>query len=206
MTSRRLSVAVLLALAITGCSHEDAPVFQPLPSPAGTTSASMPPERRSPGPSPGSQGQAAPPALPSAPSEPVPVGSPPPPYDRSQHSRFDITGELRLRLTSDLDCTEAKDDYFVRGLFDLGKGYQLAMSVNVEHYTGPGEYDKTVQVLIRRLRGTTYYASWYTAVATATVAADRHSVDMSPVELPPEQGTASTRSISIRGHLGCQIS
>lgn len=118
-------------------------------------------------------------------------------------SSLTIRGELTATVTSGFDCHTAKDDHFVRGYFELGDGSQLAVSINVEYYTGPGRYNQRAQVLIRRLRGTTFYASWYSATATATVKAANGGTDLELADLPPEAGTASTRPINAGGHLAC---
>jgi hypothetical protein len=191
-------------VGLTACSHDSDPVFNDLPSPSSISQLPAPLLTAPPSPAPAASGSVTGAAPAPSPAFSLPPESPPPRFDAGGSSSLQITGELRLRVTSDLDCTAAKDDYFVRGFFDLGGGYRLAVSINVEKYTGPGTYDKVVQVLIRRLKGTTYYASWYTGVASATVRPKSAGTDFPSVQLPPESGTASTRPITIAGHLACE--
>jgi hypothetical protein len=165
---------VALVALLAGCTHDPGPVFHRLPS-----------------------------RSPSATAVPSGAAGSAPRYDAPGGSTMTVAGELSARVTADMACNAALDDYFVRGLLDLGDGSELAVSVNVERYAGPRRYDKAIQVLIRRLRGTTYYASWYTGVASGTVGAHDSGVDLSTVELPPEPGTQSTQPITLGGHLGC---
>jgi hypothetical protein len=189
-----LVAPVVLCAGLGACGDGATPTFNPLPSrtPAATTAPSAAPSR------------SAAPSHSSAPTQ----GTPPPenrgaPIHGPGGSSLQISGELSVAVTSGFDCNTAKDDHFVRGYFDLGDGPQLAISINVEHYTGPGRYDQRAQVLIRRLRGTTFYASWYSATATATVRSANRSTDLDRTELPPEAGTASTMPMTVQGHLAC---
>jgi hypothetical protein len=184
------SIAVLAVCAASACTHDSGPTFNPLPSANPVTRPDAT------GTTPTEVGGS---------SSTAPAFSPPPEphFDNPGGSSLQITGTLTARVTADFSCTAASDDYFVRGLFEFGDGYRLAISVNVEHYKGPGRYDREVQLLIRRLRGTTYYASWHTATASGQVVAAGGGLDLLPVRLPAEEGSDATGELTVRGHFGC---
>lgn len=206
--TRRLPAFTLIAvtLLVPACGGDRTPTFNPLPSPARSQAPS----------SAAAAPKAAPKAAPTAAIASSPTAAPfasllpfasptPEPPPRPGSSSVVITGEVQLRTTQDFQCSYAVDDFFIRGRMGEYKGVPMYMSINVEFYKRPGAYTKRTQVLIRRISSdNTFYASWYQGQATGTVLPDGRGFDLEQVEVPPEQGTDSTRPITVRGHFGCE--
>lgn len=143
-------------------------------------------------------------------AEPTPTSSyvPPPPAPNpapNSAGTSDVTmaGAFKVHVSHDFRCLAAKDDYFIRQTFDLPNGMMLAVSINVEFYDGPGDYSKRVQILIRKLRGTTYYASWYQDLGTMTVLPGNRGADMPAQPVPAEPHTQGHGTLHVDGHFGC---
>lgn len=120
-------------------------------------------------------------------------------------SDLTITGEVAFTATTDFQCTEAHDDFFVRGSFPDYQGIPMYLSVNVEFYKGPGRYVRKTQVLVRRIAkdATTFYASWALPTASSTVLPGGRGLDLDVATLPPEAGTDAKRPVRFGGHVGC---
>jgi hypothetical protein len=174
--------AVLLVLATAACTGDQAPTFNPLPSPAATVATTDPrPSILIAGPSPS-----------------------PRPAPQPGSSSVTLTGELKLRTTQDFQCSYARDDFFIRGYMGEYDGVPLYMSLNVEFYKGPGRYAGKTQILVRRISDTSsFLASWYNTKADGTVLPRGKGADVDRVVLQPEPGTNSTRSVTLEGHFGC---
>jgi len=134
-------------------------------------------------------------ALPTAPPTAAPI-------ETNGASDLTVSGGITFASKANVSCTFTKDDFFARGgLGDLDK-VPVYLSVNVEFFKKPGRYERKVQILLRRVSGDgSYYASWYSPAATATVSPA--GVDVESIALPPEAGTNATEPATFGGHLAC---
>lgn len=182
--SRHHCVCWLIACALLGCDEDPARSVKIIARPA----ASVKPK-----------------AARQALENPIPTWQPsfcPPPRE-TKHGpgTFVANGACSFEHHGFVDCTALNDDFIVSFIRPAKQAAEVALFINVEHYTGPGKYDY-VQLLISVNHPTGPFR-WRSEVALATVDDGQKSITFEPIRLEPLL-TRGTGGIDISGTLWCR--
>jgi hypothetical protein len=119
-------------------------------------------------------------------------------------------------------CNAAGDDFYVLLRRRLADGHELELYINVEFYTGPGTYEKKVEIVALLRRGTSLYR-WSNNETSVTLGtglgglstSDKMAeqgqggtpttVQLVPTTLAAEPGTPARGEITLRGTIGCVL-
>jgi hypothetical protein len=136
-------------------------------------------------------------------------------------SDLNVDGTCRFHYVARAECRGKADDYYAILERKLSGGYSLEVYINVEFYTGPGTYDRKVEILALVRRGLSLYR-WSNQHASATLgfgegglstsdpdakqaeASTPTRVELPPIELAAEPGTATSGTITLSGSIGCK--
>ena len=137
-------------------------------------------------------------------------------------SELTFTGTCAFEHHGPATCHAAGDDYYAVLYRPLEDGNELELYINVEFYTGPGTYDRKVEVLALVRRGTSLYR-WSNEQATVTLGygqgglstSDKSAaqaqggtpttVQLAPTVLTAQPGTATRGTLTLTGIIGCQL-
>ncbi len=72
-----------------------------------------------------------------------PDGCPPPPEDGSGPDLFTVTGPCKFEHRTPVACESLADDFLMTMSRPGAHGSTVMVYINVEHYSGPGNYDGT---------------------------------------------------------------
>lgn len=117
-------------------------------------------------------------------------------------SELAVTGTCNFQFTGSALCNARGDDYYAILRRKLRDGNELSIYINVEYYTGPGTYDRKVEMLALVRRGQALYR-WSNTQATVTVAESAMALELTPTILNAEPGTPTTGAITLAGPIGC---
>jgi hypothetical protein len=132
-------------------------------------------------------------------------------------SDLTLTGECPLRIGQPVQCLSQGDDFYVEGDRPLEGGRLLKLFVNVESFSGPGDYAHKVELRVLVKDGATLY-QWIHYQATATLgtgerasgtfttdsAAAVNFVVFPRASLYAAPGTPTSGFIELEGTLGCE--
>jgi hypothetical protein len=146
-----------------------------------------------------------------------------PEVDRgASFSHLTFTGECAFEQLGPATCNGHGDDWYAVVQRKLADGNEVELYLNVEYYTGPGVYDRKVELLVLIRRGLSLYrwsnkqasvtlgfaeggisparkTTEQTGAGTPTVAQLREAV------LEAEPGTATRGRIVLGGTIGCVL-
>lgn len=118
-------------------------------------------------------------------------------------SDLQVTGPCSFTQRSGASCTAQTDDFyaFVRRPMDTG---EVDMTINIESYTGPGDYPTQSQVYLQvSQNGVLYPWSQLQSQARVTVGPHTITVTMEMTTMPASAGTAATGIERAHGFLTC---
>ena len=126
------------------------------------------------------------------------------PETESGKSDLTVSGTCAFTQHALATCRARGDDYYVIVRRYMADGYELEIYFNIEFYTGPGTYEKKVEVAALMRRGLSLYR-WSNMTATATVSLEGDEkqtptvLKLERTELKPEPGTPTTGTITLDG-------
>ncbi len=142
----------------------------------------------------------------------------PEPELAASFSELTMSGECALHIALPAKCLAQGDDFYIAAERPLEGGRTLKLFVNVESFSGAGEYDRKVEIRVLVKDGATLY-QWVHYQATATLGtSDRggatgtfttHSAApvtfavLKPTSLYAAPGTSTTGYIKLEGTIGC---
>lgn len=147
----------------------------------------------------------------------------PPEQERTaSFSELEVAGTCRFVHHGAATCQARGDDFYAIVRRRLSDGNQLELYINVEFYTGPGTYDKKVEILALIKRGTSLYR-WSNNQASVTLGFGQGGLSTSDkmaeqaqggtpttlqltlTTLTAESGTPTRGALSLNGVIGCSM-
>ena len=137
--------------------------------------------------------------------KPVPVVCPPLPDSGAAGSHLVFGGACPFVETRALPCPnnpQNPDDYYIRFTRAMKNHLTMYISINVEHFKGPGDYPGQAVIIIEIPDNSTIY-EWSTNTGSATIGADRRSGSLPRQDLPPDVGTPTHGTETVEGTFRC---
>jgi hypothetical protein len=132
----------------------------------------------------------------------------PAPETEAGNNDLTVSGTCAFKQHVLASCRARGDDYYSIVRRKMVDGHELEIYLNLEFYTGPGTYEKKVEIIALMRRGLSLYRwSNMSTTATALLEGDEKEtptvVKLVPTELKPEPGTMTTGTITLEGTIRC---
>ena len=113
-----------------------------------------------------------------------------------------LEGPCAFTFTAAAKCINKTDDFYANIQLPLNDDGKLNLNINLEHFNGPGRYEKKSQLVLTVTRGV-QIGFWQQLAGTVELSKDAKKVTIPPLSMPASLGNVIGGTETVRGVLAC---